>query len=147
MSLATYITRNGIVTLAVRLSFPTYNQLPLLLDDDKQQLLKTVLEKQARVHSCEISQLEFTASNLTFTLCYPPQFTIPSLVNILKGTTSKSLRQAFPELFKSFPELPQNPKSVWAIGYTALSVPPPEIEQILLDKYGDKNDVHRSYFK
>ena len=84
--------------------------------------LKHIIAEVCQEHQAEIVQLEVMPDHVHLLVECDPQFSIHRLVRLLKGRSSRLLRQEFPVLKRKLPTLWTNSYFVSTIGGAPLSV-------------------------
>jgi putative transposase len=84
--------------------------------------LKQIIAEVCQEHQAEIVQLEVMPDHVQLLEECDPQFGIHRLVRLLKGRSSRLLRQEFPVLKRKLPTLWTNGYFVSTIGGAPLSV-------------------------
>ncbi len=84
--------------------------------------LKQIIAEVCQEHQAEIAQLEVMPDYVQLLVECDPQFGIHRLVRLLKGRSSRLLRQEFPVLKRKLPTLWTNRYFVSTIGGASLSV-------------------------
>ena len=84
--------------------------------------LKQIIAEVCQEHQAEIAQLEVMPDHVQLLVECNPQFGIHRLVRLLKGRSSRLLRQEFPVLKRKLPTLWTNRYFVSTIGGVSLSV-------------------------
>lgn len=84
--------------------------------------LKQIIAEVCQEHQAEIVQLEVMPDNVHLLVECDPQFGIHRLVRLLKGRSSRLLRQEFAVLKRKLPTLWTNSYFVSTIGGAPLSV-------------------------
>ena len=84
--------------------------------------LKQIIAEVCQEHQAEIVQLEVMPDQVHLLVECDPQFGIHRLVRLLKGRSSRLLRQEFPVLKRKLPTLWTNSYFVSTIGGAPLSV-------------------------
>ncbi len=92
-------------------------------------LVETVAERLAQIirevyqeHEAEVLSLEIMPDHVHLLVEYDPQFGIHRLVRLIKGRSSRFLRQEFPALKRKLPTLWTNSYCVSTVGGAPLSV-------------------------
>jgi putative transposase len=83
--------------------------------------LKVVIEEVCQEHQGEVLSLEIMPDHVHLLVECDPQFGIHRLVRLLKGRSSRVLRQEFPELKRKLPTLWTNSYFVSTVGGAPLS--------------------------
>jgi len=91
--------------------------------------LKEILQEACSEDQAEIEELEIMPDHVHLLVSVDPQFGIPRLVKLLKGRSSRFLRQEFPALKRKLPTLWTNSYFVATVGGAPLSVIKQYIEQ------------------
>ena len=86
------------------------------------QQVKAVIEEGCQEHQAEVLSLEIMPDHVHLLVECDPQFGIHRLVRLLKGRSSRILRQEFPELKKKLPTLWTHSYFVSTVGGASLSV-------------------------
>lgn len=69
-----------------------------VLDSEKQEVLKEILEKIAKDNAFEILEYSAPGDHVHLLLDCSPQHAIPNIVKALKGTSARMMFKAFPNL-------------------------------------------------
>ena len=99
---------------------PKYRRKVLL--EGIAERLKQIIAEVCQEHQAEIVQLEVMPDHVRLLVECDPQFGIHRLVRLLKGRSSRLLRQEFPVLKRKLPTLWTNSYFVSTIGGTPHSV-------------------------
>ncbi len=99
---------------------PKYRRKVLV--DGIDERLKQVLCDIAKETSCDLIELEVMPDHVHVLVGVDPQFGIHSLVKLMKGRSSRLLRQEFPKLKSRLPTLWTNSYFVATVGGAPLSV-------------------------
>jgi putative transposase len=91
--------------------------------------LKALLQEACAEYQAEIEELEVMPDHVHLLVSVDPQFGIHRLVKLLKGRSSRLLRQEFPVLKRKLPTLWTNSYFVATVGGAPLSVIKQYIEQ------------------
>jgi putative transposase len=91
--------------------------------------LKEILQEACIEYQAEIEELEIMPDQVHLLVSVDPQFGIHRLVKLLKGRSSRFLRQEFPALKRKLPTLWTNSYFVATVGGVPLSVIKQYIEQ------------------
>ena len=91
--------------------------------------LKEILQEACSEYQAEIEELEIMPDHVHLLVSVDPQFGIHRLVKLLKGRSSRFLRQEFPALKRKLPTLWTNSYFVATVGGAPLSVIKQYIEQ------------------
>lgn len=83
---------------------------------------KEIVEELAQEHGQEVLQMEVMPGHVHLLCSVDPQFGIAKWVRLVKGRTSRFLRQEFPELKRRIPTLWTNSYCVLTCGGAPLSV-------------------------
>jgi putative transposase len=73
-----------------------------VLDSDAIQRLKIVFEKVCRDFEAELVEVNGEAEHVHLLINYPPKHSVSSLVNSLKGVSSRLLRRERPDIEKRY---------------------------------------------
>ncbi len=84
--------------------------------------LKEIIGQVCQEHQAEVEELEVMPDHVHLLVSVDPQFGIHRLVKLIKGRSSRSLRQEFPVLKRKLPTLWTNSYFVGTIGGTPLSI-------------------------
>ena len=84
--------------------------------------LKELIREVAAEHRADILELEFMSDHVHFLVEVDPQFGIHRLIRLLKGRSSRILRQEFPWLKSRLPTLWTNAYFVSTVGGAPLAV-------------------------
>ncbi len=84
--------------------------------------LTTIMNEVCQEHQAEVLSLEVMPDHVHLLVECDPQFGIHKLVRLMKGRSSRLLRQEFPDLKRKLPTLWTNAYFVSTAGGTALSV-------------------------
>jgi len=84
--------------------------------------LKEILKAVAAERKAEILEMEVMPDHVHLLIEQAPQFGIHKLVRLLKGRSSRFLRQEFPELRKRLPTLWTNSYFISTVGGAPLAV-------------------------
>ena len=84
--------------------------------------LKQIITEVCQEHQAEILQLEVMPDHVHLLVDCDPQFGIHRLVRLVKGRSSRFLRQEFPVLKRKLPTLWTNSYFVSTVGGAPLSV-------------------------
>jgi len=76
-----------------------------VLDDDVAVRLKELIREAAAEHQADILELEVMPDHVHLVVEVDPQFGIHRLVRLMKGRSSRFLRQEFPKLKSRLPTL------------------------------------------
>lgn len=98
---------------------PKYRRAVLV--DEVEQRLKALLESAIREHRSHLIELEIMPDHVHLRVEVDPQFGIHRLVKVLKGRTSRVLRQEFPALKSRLPTLWTNSYFVATVGGAPLA--------------------------
>src|SRR5436305_7894251 len=93
-----------------------------VLTEEIAQRLQTILRETCQEHQAEIVSLEVMADHVHLLVECDPQLGIHRLVRLLKGRSSRFLRQEFPVLKQKLPTLWTNSYFVSTVGGAPLSV-------------------------
>jgi putative transposase len=91
--------------------------------------LKEILQEACIEYQAEIEELEIMPDHVHLLVSVDPQFGIHRLVKLLKGRSSRFLRQEFPALKRKLPTLWTNSYFVATVGGAPLAVIKQYIEQ------------------
>jgi putative transposase len=91
--------------------------------------LKEILQEACLAYQAEIEELEVMPDHVHLLVSVDPQFGIHRLVKLLKGRSSRFLRQEFPALKRKLPTLWTHSYFVATVGGAPLSVIKAYIEQ------------------
>ena len=86
------------------------------------QRLKQIITEVCQEHQAELLQLEVMPDHVHLLVDCDPQFGIHRLVRLVKGRSSRFLRQEFPVLKRKLPTLWTNSYFVSTVGGAPLSV-------------------------
>jgi putative transposase len=106
---------------------PKYRRKVLV--DGIDERLKQILCDVAKERSCDLIEYEVMPDHVHILVGVDPQFGIHSLVKLMKGRSSRLLRQEFPKLKSRLPTLWTNSYFVATVGGAPLSVIAQYIEQ------------------
>jgi len=84
--------------------------------------LKQIISEVCQEHQAEVLRMEIMADHVHLVVECDPQFGIHRLVRLMKGRSSRLLRQEFPVLKQKLPTLWTNSYFVSTIGGAPLSV-------------------------
>jgi putative transposase len=99
---------------------PKYRRKVLV--DGIDERLKEILSEVATETRCDLIELEVMPDHVHVLIGVDPQFGIHSLVKLMKGRSSRLLRQEFPKLKSRLPTLWTNSYFVATVGGAPLSV-------------------------
>ena len=99
---------------------PKYRRKVLV--DGIDERLKQILCDVASETSCDLIELEVMPDHVHVLVGVDPQFGIHSLVKLMKGRSSRLLRQEFPKLKSRLPTLWTNSYFVATVGGAPLSI-------------------------
>ena len=91
--------------------------------------LKEILRQACQEYQAEVEELEVMPDHVHMLVSVDPQFGIHRLVKLLKGRSSRFLRQEFPALKRKVPSLWTNSYFVGTTGGAPLSIIYQYIEQ------------------
>jgi len=91
--------------------------------------LKQIISEGCRGHQAEIEELEVMPDHVHLLVNVDPQFGIHRIIKLIKGRSSRYLRQEFPALKRKLPSLWTNSYCVSTTGGTPLSTIQQYIEQ------------------
>jgi putative transposase len=91
--------------------------------------LKKITREICEEHQAEIEQLEVMPDNVHLLVSVDPQLGIHGLMKLVKGRSSRLLRQEFPVLKRKLPTLWTNSYFVSTTGGAPLSIIEEDIEQ------------------
>jgi putative transposase len=99
---------------------PKYRRKVLVdgIDERLQQILRDVIDETR----CDLIELEVMPDHVHVLVGVAPQYGIHSLVKLMKGRSSRLLRQEFPRLRSRLPTLWTNSYFVATVGGAPLSV-------------------------
>jgi putative transposase len=100
-----------------------------VLTEQIAERLKQIIAEVARDHQADIISLEVMPDHVHILIECDPQFGIHRLVKLLKGRSSRLLRQEFPLLKQKLPTLWTNAYFVSTVGGAPLSVMKRYIEE------------------
>lgn len=106
---------------------PKYRRKVLVGPIEKR--LKEIVVQVCSEHQAEIEELEVMPDQVHVLVNVDPQFGIHRLVKLIKGRSSRFLRQEFPELKRKLPTLWTNSYFVSTTGGAPLSIIKQYIEQ------------------
>ncbi len=106
---------------------PNYRRKVLVLPLDER--LKQIIREVCEEHQAEIEELEVLPDHVHLLVSVDPQFGIHRLMKLVKGRSSRFLRQQFPVLKRKLPSLWTNSYVVSTTGAAPLSVVKQYIEQ------------------
>lgn len=101
-----------------------------VLLDSVEIRLKQILEEVAVDLRCDIEEMETDKDHIHLLISCDPQFGIHKVVKMMKGRSSRFLRQEFPHLKSRIPSLWTNSYFVATVGGAPLSV----IKQYIKDQ-------------
>ena len=84
--------------------------------------LKEIIEQVCQEHQAEVEELEVMPDHVHLLVSVDPQFGIHRLVKLIKGRSSRLLRQEFPVLKRKLPTLWTNSYFVGTTGGAPLSI-------------------------
>lgn len=93
-----------------------------VLDLEIAERLKQIIAEVCQEHQAEIVKLEVMPDHVHLLVECDPQFGIHRLVRLLKGRSSRLLRQEFPVLKRKLPTLWTNSYFVSTVGGAPLSI-------------------------
>ena len=99
---------------------PKYRRKVLV--DGIDERLKQILCDVAKETSCDLIEFEVMPDHVHILVGVDPQFGVHSLVKLMKGRSSRLLRQEFPKLKSRLPTLWTNSYFVATVGGAPLSV-------------------------
>ena len=99
---------------------PKYRRKVLV--DGIDERLKQILYDVVKETSCDLIELEVMPDHVHVLIGVDPQFGVHSLVKLMKGRSSRLLRQEFPKLKSRLPTLWTNSYFVATVGGAPLSV-------------------------
>jgi putative transposase len=99
---------------------PKYRRKVLVLGAAEQ--LATIIHEVCQEHQAEVLSLEIMPDHVHLLVEVDPQFGIHRLVKLMKGRSSRLLRQAFPSLKTRMPTLWTNSYFVSTVGGAPLSI-------------------------
>ena len=99
---------------------PKYRRKVLI--DGIDERLKQILYDVVKETSCDLIELEVMPDHVHVLIGVDPQFGVHSLVKLMKGRSSRLLRQEFPKLKSRLPTLWTNSYFVATVGGAPLSV-------------------------
>ncbi len=91
--------------------------------------LKEIVMQACSEHQAEVEELEVMPDHVHVLVNVDPQFGIHRLMKLIKGRSSRFLRQEFPELKRKLPTLWTNSYFVSTTGGAPLSIIKQYIEQ------------------
>jgi putative transposase len=91
--------------------------------------LKEIVMQACSEHQAEVEELEVMPDHVHLLVNVDPQFGIHRLMKLIKGRSSRCLRQEFPELKRKLPTLWTNSYFVSTTGGAPLSIIKQYIEQ------------------
>lgn len=91
-----------------------------VFDDARLLVLHEILDKVADDFEAEIIEFNGEEDHVHLLISYPPKHSISTLVNSLKGVSSRRLKEAFPEI-GSFWSVAKSKNSLWSPSYFASS--------------------------
>ena len=91
--------------------------------------LKTIIGQVCQEHQAEVEALEVMPDQVHLLVSVDPQFGIHRLVKLIKGRSSRLLRQEFPVLKRKLPTLWTNSYFVGTTGGAPVSIIKHYIEQ------------------
>jgi putative transposase len=91
--------------------------------------LKEIIRQVCQEHQAEVEELEVMPDHVHLLVSVDPQFGIHRLVKLIKGRSSRLLRQEFPMLKRKLPTLWTNSYFVGTTGGAPLSIIKEYIEQ------------------
>ena len=89
------------------------------------ELMRKTAGKVCRAFGAELRELDGERDHVHLLVSYPPKVSVSSLVNSLKGVTSRMLRKRFPELEKAY-----HKGQLWSPSYFAASCGGAPLEKI-----------------
>jgi len=92
------------------------------------ECLATIIREVCQEHQAEVVRLEIMPDHVHLLVEVDPQFGLHRLVKLIKGRSSRLLRQAFPSLKTRMPTLWTNSYFVRTVGGAPLSVIQQSIE-------------------
>jgi len=93
-----------------------------VLVDGIDERLKQILRDVAAETGCDLIEIEVMPDHVHILVSIDPQFGIHSLVKLMKGRSSRLLRQEFPKLKSRLPTLWTNSYFVATVGRAPLSI-------------------------
>ncbi len=84
--------------------------------------LKEIIEQVCQEHQAEVEELEVMPDHVHLLVSVDPQFGIHRLVKLIKGRSSRLLRQEFPVLKRKLPTLWTNSYFVSTTGGAQLGI-------------------------
>ena len=93
-----------------------------VLVDGAVEQLATIIHEVCQEHQAEVLSLEIMPDHVHLLVEIDPQFGIHRLVKLMKGRSSRLLRQAFPSLKTRMPTLWTNSYFVSTVGGAPLSI-------------------------
>jgi|SRR5450755_460754 putative transposase len=99
---------------------PKYRRKVLV--EDMAERLKQIISEACQEHQAELVRLEIMPDHVHLVVECDPQFGIHRLVRLIKGRSSRVLRQEFPSLKTRMPTLWTNSYFVSTVGGAPLSV-------------------------
>ena len=114
--------------------FSHISQLSTKLDEEPligpiETRSKEILRQACQEYQAEVEELEVMPDHVHLLVSVDPQFGIHRLVKLLKGRSSRFLRQEFPALKRKVPSLWTNSYFVGTTGGAPLSIIKQSIEQ------------------
>lgn len=99
---------------------PKYRRKVLINGVDTR--LKEIIQQVAQEKKCEIIELEIMPDHVHLLISIDPQFGVQQVIKIMKGRSSRYLRQEFPWLKSRLPTLWTNSYFVATVGGAPLDV-------------------------
>ena len=99
---------------------PKYRRSVLI--DDVAERLKQILREVAQETRCDLIELEVMPDHVHVLVGIDPQFGVHRLTKLMKGRSSRLLRQEFPKLKSRLPTLWTNSYFVSTVGGAPLSI-------------------------
>jgi putative transposase len=93
-----------------------------VLSEQIAERLKQIIAEVCQEHQAELAQVEVLPDHVHLLVECDPQFGIHRLVRLLKGRSSRVLRQEFPVLKRKLPTLWTNSYFVSTVGGALLSI-------------------------
>jgi putative transposase len=104
------------------------------------EVLKTIIEGVCLDNGCENLALEIMPDHLHLFIGTRPNINLANLIKLIKGNTSKQLRQAFPDLkYLGYAKHYKKFDNLWARGYycgTAGHVSQEQVRRYILEQEG-----------
>ena len=120
--------RHSVYSLTVHLVFVT-KRCGKVFNDAHLQFIESLMDKVCDDFECELLEFNGEEDHVHLLVSYPPKLALSSLINSLKGVSSRQLKTTFPEI-SNFWSVAKSKNALWSPSFFASSTGGATIEKL-----------------